>query len=232
MTTDEVTFPLAPVYARQGITYHQAEAIELHPEGDDRHGRPYVVAESAVSGTHGERLDYDSMINATGPRLNFGVTPGLGPGAHSSSVCTAEHAAETSATVDMIVHGAKEPTRDASMARLGGACVASAGAHPWSGTAAAMTMYPIVPDDERYPDTGRDTRQTTSEAHRADDLPRDAGLRAAHAVRALLADVRVVAARALRDHQSAHDRHDREVARHQAPAASLTRRSHRPAERW
>ena len=49
------------------------------------------------------------------------------------------------------------------MAELGAACVASAGAHPLNGTAAAITMYPIVPDFNRYPGTGRCTTHTTGE---------------------------------------------------------------------
>ena len=65
--------------------------------------------------------------------------------------------------VDMILHGATEATRGASMARLGAACVASAGANMWSGTAAAMTMFPIVPDYAKYPDSGRDLGHTTGE---------------------------------------------------------------------
>ena len=36
------------------------------------------------------------MVNATGPKLNFDATRGLGPGKNSLSVCTASHAAETS----------------------------------------------------------------------------------------------------------------------------------------
>jgi sulfide:quinone oxidoreductase len=41
-----------------------------------------------------ERLPYDYLINATGLKLNFGATEGLGPGKNSLSVCTADHAEE------------------------------------------------------------------------------------------------------------------------------------------
>ena len=44
--------------------------------------------------------------------------------------------------VDM-VNGAKAPTRHASMAEMGAACVASAGANPFTGTAASMTVFPV-----------------------------------------------------------------------------------------
>ena len=33
MTSDQVTFPLAPVYRRKGIEFHQALATALYPEG-------------------------------------------------------------------------------------------------------------------------------------------------------------------------------------------------------
>jgi sulfide:quinone oxidoreductase len=49
------------------------------------------------------------------------------------------------------------------MASLGAACVASAGSGLLRGTAASMTMFPIVPDLERYPETGRDVTHTTGE---------------------------------------------------------------------
>ena len=64
--------------------------------------------------------------------------------------------------VDMI-RGADAPTHTASMAEMGAACVASAGANPFTGTAASMTVYPIVPDYERYPDSGRDNDRTFAE---------------------------------------------------------------------
>jgi sulfide:quinone oxidoreductase len=57
--------------------------------------------------------------------------------------------------VDML-RGAGRPTHKASMATMGAACVASAGANPLTGTAVSMTVFPIVPDFERYPDYGGD----------------------------------------------------------------------------
>lgn len=54
------------------------------------------------------------------------------------------------------------PAREASMARMGAACVASSGSGLKSGTAAAMTMMPVVPDYARFP-TGRDLADTRGE---------------------------------------------------------------------
>jgi sulfide:quinone oxidoreductase len=94
MKPAQVVFPLAPVYARAGIEFVQARAVALHPEGGADDARPYVVVES-TAGAEPSRSEirYDYLINATGPKLNFGATPGLGPTGHSLSVCTPDHAA-------------------------------------------------------------------------------------------------------------------------------------------
>jgi sulfide:quinone oxidoreductase len=64
---------------------------------------------------------------------------------------------------DMIKGKESEPTRKASMAKMGAACIASAGANVFSGTAVSLTMYPIIPDFERFPETGRDLKYTSGE---------------------------------------------------------------------
>ncbi len=103
MRPDEVLIELAPVYRRAGIEFHQAGAVSIHPEGSPAEPRPHVTIESTVEATAGatSRVTYDWLINATGPQLNFAATPGLGPDGHSWSVCTAGHAAETSAALDV-----------------------------------------------------------------------------------------------------------------------------------
>jgi sulfide:quinone oxidoreductase len=94
MTARQVTFPLAPVYAKKGIDFRQAKAVALHPEGDgdQTRGSVDVVYTGAARAGESERVEYDYLINATGPKLNFAATPGLGPDAHTLSVCTAKHA--------------------------------------------------------------------------------------------------------------------------------------------
>lgn len=64
--------------------------------------------------------------------------------------------------VDRIKKGPDAKPREASMANMGAACVASAGANLRTGSAAAMTMMPIVPDYEKYR-TGRDLADTRGE---------------------------------------------------------------------
>jgi sulfide:quinone oxidoreductase len=110
MTTDQVSFELAPIYRKKGISHHQARAVELRPEGGAGHERPFVVAERTDAGHVGERLEleYDFLINATGPRLNFGATPGLGPEGHSLSVCTSQHAADTAKALDALIAEMKQ----------------------------------------------------------------------------------------------------------------------------
>jgi sulfide:quinone oxidoreductase len=63
---------------------------------------------------------------------------------------------------ERIRKGEAATTHTASMTRMGAGCIASAGAGMWSGSAAGMTMYPVVPDPERYP-TGRDLGHTKGE---------------------------------------------------------------------
>jgi sulfide:quinone oxidoreductase len=105
MTAADVTLPLAPIYERHGIEFKQARAVEVHPEGRVDDPIPYVVAESTHAGHEGvrEEVPYDFLINATGPKLNFAATPGLGPAGHSLSVCTETHAADTSRALDEAV---------------------------------------------------------------------------------------------------------------------------------
>ncbi len=95
MTKEDVTFDLAPVYEKAGIDYRQAKAVSIHPEGGEKSDKPYITIEYTDPAKAGEseEVSYDYLINATGPKLNFGATEGLGPdGGHTVSVCTADHA--------------------------------------------------------------------------------------------------------------------------------------------
>ena len=64
---------------------------------------------------------------------------------------------------DMIKGKSTTPTHTASMAQMGAACVASAGKGIFKGTAVSMTVFPVVPDFEKYPGTGRDLNYTSGE---------------------------------------------------------------------
>src|SRR5664279_5616289 len=106
MKVDQVTFPLAPVYRKKRIDFRQAKAVALWPEGEGDNRRGAVQIEYTLPSRSGERerLEYDYLINATGPKLNFAATPGLGPdGGYSLSVCTADHAQQTAAKFSEVI---------------------------------------------------------------------------------------------------------------------------------
>lgn len=117
MTRKQVTFPLAPIYEKKGIEFHQALATTLYPEGSGADTHPAVEITYTEPARSGEtaRLTYDYLINATGPKLNFAATPGLGPdyGGHTLSVCTAPHAEHTAGEFAAVIRRlrAGEPQR-------------------------------------------------------------------------------------------------------------------------
>lgn len=89
MSTEDVQFALGPVYERIGVHYVDGRVEAIKPDDG-------IVSVIKADGEHVD-LGYDYCLNATGPYLNFEGTPGLGP-AHGTtmSVCTIEHAAQTS----------------------------------------------------------------------------------------------------------------------------------------
>ena len=98
MGKKQVVFPLAPVYKRIGVDFHQAKAVAVWPEGDkeDSQGAVDIVYTDPKRAGETGKLRYDFLINATGPQLKFDMTEGLGPdGGNSLSVCTYNHAHET-----------------------------------------------------------------------------------------------------------------------------------------
>ncbi len=113
MNQKQVTFDLGPVYKKKGITYIQAKAVSIHPEGNSDETNPFVTVEytsEAKKGTQ-EKITYDYLINATGPKLKFEATEGLGPDKNSLSVCTYGHATQTSEYLDEEVERMKKGER-------------------------------------------------------------------------------------------------------------------------
>jgi len=96
MSIDQVRFKLKPLYDRWNIIYKQAKAISIHPEGDRFSSRPYVTIEYTSAENRGktEKVEYDYLVNATGPKLDFEATEGLGPHKYTHSVCSYDHAAK------------------------------------------------------------------------------------------------------------------------------------------
>jgi len=89
MKPEKTSFKLAPVYKRMGVRFIQGRATEVHP--DDQFVT--VVPEGQKEAT---RVDYDYLIIATGPKLNYEATEGLGPDkGYTHSICTLPHAIES-----------------------------------------------------------------------------------------------------------------------------------------
>jgi len=117
MSKEEVTFDLAPVYAKAGINYKQAKAVSINPEGAESSDKPFVTIEYTLAEREGEveNVEYDYLINATGPKLNFGATPGLGDanglGEFTVSVCTADHAVHANEEFQKCIQKMKQGER-------------------------------------------------------------------------------------------------------------------------
>lgn len=97
MKMDQVRFKLGPVYKRWNIDFKQAKAVSVHPHGKEGNDKAFVTVQYTSKDKLGttEEIDYDYLVNATGPKLNFEATEGLGPGKNSLSVCSTDHAVET-----------------------------------------------------------------------------------------------------------------------------------------
>ena len=135
MSAEQVTFSLAPVYKKQGITFHQALAQELHPEGDSATPQGFVrilYTDPARSGQIA-KIEYDYLINATGPKLNFAATPGLGPDGHTVSVCTYSHAVEAAHSLKEVIGAMKAGKRQALAIGVGhGTCTCEGAAFEYT----------------------------------------------------------------------------------------------------
>lgn len=78
---EDICFPLEPYLKRKGIDFIAQAATQILPD------------ENTVVVADGQRIEYDYLIIATGPKLAFDEVPGLGPEAGNTvSVCTTDHA--------------------------------------------------------------------------------------------------------------------------------------------
>ena len=135
MNTAQVTFPLRPVYRRQKIEFRQAKAVAIHPEGDSERASGFVdiVYTDPQRAGEEQQLTYDYLINATGPKLNFAATPGLGPDGNSLSVCTAGHAEQAAAALDKVVDTLRRGERQTLVIGVGhGTCTCEGAAFEYT----------------------------------------------------------------------------------------------------
>jgi sulfide:quinone oxidoreductase len=135
MSSEQVTFPLAPVYKKKGIAFHQALAQEIHPEGDSTTSSGYVQITYTDPARNGEisKIEYDFLVNATGPKLNFAATPGLGPDGHTVSVCTFGHAVEAAKSLAEVIAVMKTGKRQSIAVGVGhGTCTCEGAAFEYA----------------------------------------------------------------------------------------------------
>ena len=136
MKADQVTFKLGPDLQAQGdrAPPGAGDAPSTPRAGRDGHGPTSSVTytDTARAGEHGE-LDYDYLVNATGPKLNFGATPGLGPDGHSYSVCTSGHAVAASAALQGSIAEDEEGERQVLVVGMGhGTCTCEGAAFEYA----------------------------------------------------------------------------------------------------
>lgn len=125
MSAEDVVFDLDPIYIKEAIEFKHGRGFALFPEGKEGSSRPVVGYESTAKENIGELvyIEYDFLINATGPRLSFDMTPGLGPDFFSYSVCTAGHAVQAANELANIISEAKKGKHKTIVVGMGhGAC--------------------------------------------------------------------------------------------------------------
>ncbi len=79
---EDITIDLAPVLAKQGISFINDGLAKIDPENN------LLTLES------GREVSYDYVVIATGPELAFDEIEGLGPSGFTQSVCLVDHALE------------------------------------------------------------------------------------------------------------------------------------------
>ena len=88
---EEIEVDLEPVFKKRGIAFRPEGAKKLDP------------TTSTIELTGGDTLTYDYHVIATGPELAFDEIEGLGPDAHTQSICHVDHALQAKAAFDKLV---------------------------------------------------------------------------------------------------------------------------------
>ncbi len=135
MSATKVVFPLAPIYRRKRIDFRQAKAVAIRPDGDEAspQGAVDIVYTDPMRTGQTERIRYDYLVNATGPKLNFEATPGLGPDGHTVSVCTPSHAVEAAKHFDSVIEELKAGHKQTLVVGVGhGTCTCEGAAFEYA----------------------------------------------------------------------------------------------------
>ena len=88
---EDVAVELQPVLGRKHIDFDPTGAKRVHPERNE------------VELADGRTLAYDYLVVATGPQLAFEEVEGLGPQAHTVSICHIDHAEQAAGQWDAFV---------------------------------------------------------------------------------------------------------------------------------
>lgn len=111
MKSKEILFPLTPLYKKKDIGFKRAKVMTFHPEGSGETQKPFVKVTYVTGEQKGqtEKVTYDYLINATGPKLAFDMTPGLNPGTNKAySVCTYTHAEHAWSALEELIQEMKQ----------------------------------------------------------------------------------------------------------------------------
>lgn len=136
MKKKQVVYELAPIYKRMGVRFIQAKATAIHPNGTKDSERPVVdfIGTGSKNKDKEGQVTYDYLINCTGPKLNFGATPGLGPEAGNTySVCAADHAVEANENFQKVIQAAQAGKRQTIVVGTGhGTCTCEGAAFEYT----------------------------------------------------------------------------------------------------
>ena len=78
---EQIKVDLAPMFKKRDIAFIPVAAKQVKPKDNQVH----LI--------DGQIIDYDYLVIATGPKLDFDAIKGLGPAAYTESVCTTGHSA-------------------------------------------------------------------------------------------------------------------------------------------
>jgi sulfide:quinone oxidoreductase len=80
---DAITFQIKPYLEKKDIGFIGQPVERIDAAGN------------ALELRDGSRIAYDYLVITTGPKLAFDEVPGAGPGGHTHSICTVDHAEKT-----------------------------------------------------------------------------------------------------------------------------------------
>jgi sulfide:quinone oxidoreductase len=79
-----ITFPIRPYLEKKDIDFIAQPVAHIDAEGN------------ALELQDGQKVQYDYLVITTGPKLAFDEVPGSGPAAYTNSICSIDHAVQTS----------------------------------------------------------------------------------------------------------------------------------------